>query len=64
MGMQLTDPTLDYAKLANAFGIPGRRVEDPAELSDALKEAISIDGPSVVDILAESTTARIARSMK
>ncbi len=40
----------DFAKLAGAYGIPGMRVEDPAELDDALRETLSTDGPALIDI--------------
>ena len=42
---------LDYARLAEAFGCHGVRVEDPADLAAALSAAIAHDGPSVVDVV-------------
>lgn len=42
---------LNYAEIALAFGCHGVRVDDPADLSAALREAISArDVPSVVDV--------------
>ena len=40
----------DFAALAGAYGIPGTRVEDPADLDDALRETLSTDGPALIDV--------------
>ncbi|MFL5826863.1 MAG: biosynthetic-type acetolactate synthase large subunit [Thermoleophilaceae bacterium] len=40
----------DWVKLAEAYGASGMRVTDKAELLDAMKTAISTDGPVVVDV--------------
>ena len=40
----------DFSALAGAYGIPGMRVEDPADLDDALRETLSTDGPALIDI--------------
>jgi pyruvate dehydrogenase (quinone) len=39
----------DFAKMANAMGILGLRVEDSAEVEPALRRAFAHDGPVVVD---------------
>ena len=46
-GTGLDNP--DFAKLAEAVGIKGVRIEDPAELETKLAEALAYDGPVVVD---------------
>lgn len=54
IGMDLTDPDLRFDKMAEAMGVPGIRVEQPADLAGALKEAVSrTDGPSLVDVALE-----------
>jgi acetolactate synthase-1/2/3 large subunit len=40
----------DFAKLAAAYGVPGTTVTHPAELEDALSEALATDGPALVDV--------------
>jgi acetolactate synthase-1/2/3 large subunit len=40
----------DYAQLAKAFGIAGRRAETPAELRLQLREAIKADEPTLVEV--------------
>jgi pyruvate dehydrogenase (quinone) len=48
-GTELRNP--NFAAMAQAVGIRGLRVEDPAELESALREALSYDGPALVDVV-------------
>lgn len=43
--------TIDFGAVASAMGMFGRRVETPAALPDALKDALSHDGPAVIDVV-------------
>ncbi|MBL1075490.1 ubiquinone-dependent pyruvate dehydrogenase [Nocardia sp. 2] len=44
----------DFAKVAEAMGATGIRVEDPADLRDAVRRALSHrDGPVVLDVLVD-----------
>ncbi len=43
----------DHAAVASAFGVKSRRVTDPNELGQALKEALAHGGPSLVDIVCQ-----------
>lgn len=43
----------NFAKIAEGFGVAARRVEDPAELTDALKWAEAHRGPVLLDILVD-----------
>jgi acetolactate synthase-1/2/3 large subunit len=45
---RLTSP--DFVKLAEAYGARGRRVEDPKDVSDALRDTIASDGPMFLDV--------------
>jgi acetolactate synthase-1/2/3 large subunit len=45
--------TTDHAKVASAFGLKSRRVAEPRELAEALKEALAHGGPSLVDIVCQ-----------
>ncbi|HET7181851.1 MAG TPA: biosynthetic-type acetolactate synthase large subunit [Candidatus Limnocylindrales bacterium] len=38
----------DYLKLADAYGIPGRKASTPAEVDEAIRFAQSVDGPALV----------------
>jgi pyruvate dehydrogenase (quinone) len=48
-GTDLVNP--DFAAVAQAMGVFGKRVEHPAELEQALSEAFAYDGPAVVDVV-------------
>lgn len=42
---------VDFASVANSFGCKGVRVEDPNEIHNALKTAMSTKGPVVIDVV-------------
>ncbi|WP_285101384.1 ubiquinone-dependent pyruvate dehydrogenase [Promicromonospora sp. MEB111] len=48
-GTQLDNP--NFADVANAMGIHGRRVEQPDDLEDALRAGFEHDGPALVDVV-------------
>jgi len=41
---------MNFARIAESFGAWGRRVEDERDITETIKEALSINGPAVVDI--------------
>lgn len=43
---------VDYARLAEAVGIPGIRVDEPSQLGAAWDRALAADGPVLVEFLA------------
>ncbi|MBR1246568.1 ubiquinone-dependent pyruvate dehydrogenase [Bradyrhizobium sp. AUGA SZCCT0169] len=56
-GVDLENP--DFAAMARAMGIHARRVEDPGDLPQAIREILAHDGPAVLDVV----TARQELSM-
>ncbi|WP_333891010.1 ubiquinone-dependent pyruvate dehydrogenase [Mycolicibacterium gadium] len=48
-GTDLVNP--DFAAIAQAMGIFGRRVEEPSGLEAALVEAFDFDGPAIIDVV-------------
>jgi pyruvate dehydrogenase (quinone) len=48
-GVDLKNP--DFAKMANAIGIKGIRVEDPADLKEGVSQVLSHPGPALIDVL-------------
>jgi pyruvate dehydrogenase (quinone) len=48
-GTHLDNP--NFADVANAMGIFGRRVEHPSELEKAVADAFAHDGPALVDVV-------------
>ena len=48
-GVALDNP--DFAAMANAIGIFGKRVEDPGDLEEAAERAFAHKGPAVLDVV-------------
>ena len=49
-GMDFAKPALDFVHLAEGFGVPASRVEDPAALGGALRELFALPGPALLDV--------------
>jgi pyruvate dehydrogenase (quinone) len=50
-GVELKNP--NFAALAEAVGMRGLRVEDPAEVRPALEQALQLTGPVLVDVVTD-----------
>ena len=50
IGMDLREPEIDFAALAESLGVPARRVSAPAEIADAMCEALARPGPMLLDV--------------
>jgi pyruvate dehydrogenase (quinone) len=51
VGTHLDNP--NFAKMANAIGIHGVRIEEPGMLAAAMKDALEFPGPVVIDVLTD-----------
>jgi thiamine pyrophosphate-dependent acetolactate synthase large subunit-like protein len=49
--MDIKDPAIDYVGLAQAMGVPGRRVTDPNDVAPALREAKDAGGPRLIEVI-------------
>jgi len=49
-GMDLTDPEVDFVKLAESMGLAARRVSKAAELRPALDWALNENCPTLLDV--------------
>jgi benzoylformate decarboxylase len=58
VGMDFNKPELDFVALARGMGVAAKRIDMPAALPDALKEAISSGRPSLLDVVIDSKTPR------
>jgi thiamine pyrophosphate-dependent acetolactate synthase large subunit-like protein len=51
LGAELVGPEINFARLAETFGIFGQRVEDPEQIEPALKRALDESGPALLDVV-------------
>jgi len=49
-GVRYPGPNVDYAAIATANGAYGVKVRQPGDLSGAVRQALSLDGPALVDV--------------
>jgi pyruvate dehydrogenase (quinone) len=49
-GVRFPQPPADFAAWASACGGYGAKIDDPAKVEGAIKEALAFDGPALVDI--------------
>ncbi len=58
MGAEITGPEINFARLADTFGIFGQRVEQPDAIEPALKRALEQNGPALVDVVISQNTRK------
>ena len=58
MGAELVGPELNFARIADSFGIFGQRVEEPGQIEPALKRALEQSGPALVDVVISQNTRK------
>jgi benzoylformate decarboxylase len=49
-GMDITDPEVDFVRLAESMGVAGQKVSRAAELRPALEWALASGGPALLDV--------------
>jgi acetolactate synthase-1/2/3 large subunit len=52
--LDLTPPAMDFVKIAEGMGVPGRRVTTAEEFADALRAAFAEPGPHLIDAVVPS----------
>ena len=50
IAMDLREPDIDFAALAQSMGVPAERISEPAALPAALQKALSLGGPFLLDV--------------
>jgi benzoylformate decarboxylase len=58
MGAEIVAPDVNFARLADTFGIFGQRVESPEAIEPALKRAMEQNGPALVDVVIAQNTRK------
>ena len=51
--MDLTNPILNFVEMAKGMGVPGRKVDSPNDIADVVSEALSVEGPYLLDLVVE-----------
>ena len=54
IGIDLNAPAIQFTGLARSLGVHAERVERPADLQQALKEALQRQGPTLIDVPLDS----------
>lgn len=49
-GLDITDPAIDYVKLAQSLGVQAKRITEPEELSEAIQKSFKSDMPQVIEV--------------
>lgn len=55
VGMDFTDPAVDFTGLARSLGLEAIRVTDPAALADTLRSAFSRPGAKLIEVMVEGS---------
>ena len=55
VALDLDEPSLDFARIAAAFGVKGQRIEDPAAIVDAVREAQGAGEPRLLDVVVDGS---------
>jgi benzoylformate decarboxylase len=53
VGMDMSQPPVDFAALAASMGVRAHRIIEPGEVAPALEEAMAHDGPTLLDVLVD-----------
>ncbi len=53
IGMDITDPPVDFVGIARGFGVHAQRVQNPQDLRPVLEEALHLGKPALVDVAVE-----------
>ena len=50
VGMELTDPAIDYVGLARSLGVAAERAKTVHEVTDLIAQGIKSDAPLLIDV--------------
>lgn len=53
LGVDLTDPEIDYLSLCRGFGVPADRVTSPSGLTEGVRQLLSHEGPAVLEVVVD-----------
>ncbi|OHB82709.1 MAG: hypothetical protein A2V98_16690 [Planctomycetes bacterium RBG_16_64_12] len=50
VGLDIVDPAIDYVGLSQSLGVSARRVTEPDELSQAVRDSLAGDAPQLIEV--------------
>lgn len=53
LSFDLSKPDIHFASIAQSLGVPGVRVEKPADIASAIEQALAHKGPFLIDVVLE-----------
>ena len=53
IGMDFTDPPIDFVALAQSLGVAAQRISEPGAVRPALEAAMASGGPTLLDIMVD-----------
>lgn len=56
IGLDISDPAIDFPALASALGVPARRVERAGDIAIAVEDGIRSGRPNLIDVLISSSS--------
>ena len=56
LSFDLSRPEIGFVRLAQAMGVEAVRVEKPAEVAPAIRQALQHPGPFLIDVVLEGDT--------
>ena len=54
LGMELDDPVIDFAQLAQSMGVAARKVHKPEQLAQAIREGMASGVPNLIEVYMEN----------
>ena len=57
-------PPIDFAKVAEACGLKGVRIEDPSACREGLEEGLSFDGPALIEAVVDPDEPPFGETLK
>ena len=49
-GLEINDPPVDFVGLARSLGVEAQRLDNPAEITDAVRHSLRGDRPRLIEV--------------
>lgn len=58
VGLDLTEPDIDFVRIAEGYGVPAQRVASPVDLRDAVRAAATLTGPRLLEVSVDGSVPK------